>query len=82
MAYLGPAFEAVRGAKLFSRPGERESWPFAIQVRLPRLGVLGRMGTIDIDARTGEVLPLTHFSWYHPCISSIEWKKYKDDLQA
>jgi hypothetical protein len=35
-------------------------WQFAIQVRLPRLGVLGIMGTLDVDAQTGEVIPLTH----------------------
>jgi hypothetical protein len=35
-------------------------WQFAIQVRLPRLGVLGIMGTIDVDARTGKVIPLSH----------------------
>jgi hypothetical protein len=35
-------------------------WQFLIQVRLPRLGVLGKLGTLDVDARTGEVIPLTH----------------------
>ena len=35
-------------------------WQFAIQVRLPRLGVLGIMGTLDVDAQSGEVTPLTH----------------------
>lgn len=34
-------------------------WQFAIQVRLPRLGLLGIMGTLDVDAQTGEVIPLT-----------------------
>jgi hypothetical protein len=35
-------------------------WQFTIQVRLPRLGILGLMGTLDVDARTGEVIPLTN----------------------
>jgi hypothetical protein len=34
-------------------------WQFSIEVRLPRLGVLGIMGAIDVDAQTGEVIPLT-----------------------
>lgn len=41
-------------------PLARPIWQFAIQVRLPRLGVLGIMGTLDVDAQSGEVIPLTH----------------------
>jgi hypothetical protein len=41
-------------------PVARPLWQFSIEVRLPRLGVLGSMGTIDVDAQTGEVVPLTH----------------------
>ena len=41
-------------------PLARPIWQFAIQVRLPRLGVLGIMGTLDVDAQSGEVTPLTH----------------------
>jgi hypothetical protein len=41
-------------------PLARPIWQFSIQVRLPRLGVVGIMGTIDVDARTGEVIPLTN----------------------
>jgi hypothetical protein len=40
-----------------SRPGA--VWQFLIQVRLPQLGVLGKLGILDVDARTGEVIPLT-----------------------
>ena len=41
-------------------PLARPLWQFSIQVRLPRLGVLGILGTIDVDAQTGEVMQLTH----------------------
>ncbi|HMN26648.1 MAG TPA: hypothetical protein PKE45_00730 [Caldilineaceae bacterium] len=41
-------------------PLVRPIWQFSIQVRLPRLGVLGIMGTLDVDAQSGEVIPLTH----------------------
>jgi hypothetical protein len=41
-------------------PLARPLWQFSIQVRLPRLGVLGIMGAIDVDAQSGEVMPLTH----------------------
>ena len=41
-------------------PLARPIWQFTIQVRLPRLGVLGLMGTLDVDAQTGEVIPLTN----------------------
>jgi hypothetical protein len=41
-------------------PLARPLWQFAIQVRLPRLGILGIMGTLDVDAQTGEVTPLTN----------------------
>jgi hypothetical protein len=34
-------------------------WRFAVQVRLPRLGVLGITGGIDVDAQSGEVVPLS-----------------------
>jgi hypothetical protein len=40
-------------------PLARPIWQFSIEVRLPRLGALGIMGTIDVDAQTGEVIPLT-----------------------
>lgn len=41
-------------------PLAQPMWQFTIQVRLPRLGVLGLMGTLDVDAKTGEVIPLTN----------------------
>lgn len=33
-------------------------WQFAIRFGLPRLGELGILGTLDVDARTGEPIPL------------------------
>jgi hypothetical protein len=40
-------------------PLARPLWQFSVQVRLPGLGVIGSMGAIDVDAQTGEVIPLT-----------------------
>ncbi len=34
-------------------------WQFAIRFGLPRLGELGMLGTLDVDAQTGQPLPLT-----------------------
>jgi len=34
-------------------------WQFAIRFGLPRLGELGILGTLDVDAQTGKPLPLT-----------------------
>jgi hypothetical protein len=60
-SYLGMEvslfYSATNGVYI---PLERPIWQFAIQVRLPRLGVLGILGTLDVDARTGDVIPLTH----------------------
>jgi hypothetical protein len=41
-------------------PLARPLWQFLIRVRLPRLGTLGLLGTLDVDAQTGEVIPLTN----------------------
>lgn len=41
-------------------PLVRPIWQFAIRFGLPNRGELGILGTIDIDARTSEVLPLTN----------------------
>jgi hypothetical protein len=41
-------------------PLARPVWQFSIEVRLPKLGALGIMGAIDVDAQSGEVIPLTH----------------------
>ena len=41
-------------------PLARPLWQFLLQVRLPRLGMLGILGTLDVDAQTGEVILLTH----------------------
>jgi hypothetical protein len=34
-------------------------WRFSVQVRLPKRGVLGVIGVIEVDAKTGEVIRLT-----------------------
>ena len=41
-------------------PLARPIWQFAIRFSLPRLGELGILGTIDVDAHSGEVIPLTN----------------------
>jgi hypothetical protein len=50
-------YSAVEGIFV---PLAQPIWQFLIEVQLPRLGILGRLGTIDVDAQTGEVIPLTH----------------------
>ena len=40
-------------------PLARPIWQFAIRFSLPRLGELGILGTLDVDARAGEIIPLT-----------------------
>lgn len=40
-------------------PLARPIWQFAIRFNLPRLGELGILGTLDVDARSGEIIPLT-----------------------
>jgi hypothetical protein len=42
-------------------PLDRPLWQFALRFGLPRLGELGILGTLDVDARTGEPLPLTRY---------------------
>lgn len=53
--YVGISFGAVAGVFI---PLTVPIWQFAIEFRLPRLGKLGIMGTIDVNAETGEPLPL------------------------
>lgn len=50
-------YSAVEGIFV---PLARPIWQFLIEVQLPRLGILGRLGTLDVDAQTGDVIPLTH----------------------
>jgi hypothetical protein len=50
-------YSAVEGIFV---PLAQPIWQFSIEVQLPRLGILGRMGTIDVDAQNGEAIPLTH----------------------
>jgi len=40
-------------------PLARPVWQFAIRLRLPKLGELGIMGTVDVDAQTGDVIRIT-----------------------
>jgi hypothetical protein len=40
-------------------PLARPIWQFAIRFGLPRLGELGILGTLDVDAQTGKPIPLT-----------------------
>lgn len=53
---VGISFGAVTGVFI---PMTEPIWQFAIEFRLPRLGRLGIMGTIDVDAQTGDPLSLT-----------------------
>ncbi len=53
---VGVAFGAVAGVYI---PLTIPVWQFTIEFRLPRLGQLAFMGTIDIDAETGHPLPLS-----------------------
>jgi hypothetical protein len=41
-------------------PMARPIWQFAIRFRLPRMGELGILGTLDVDAQTGEPIALTN----------------------
>lgn len=41
-------------------PLRRPIWQFAIRFGLPRLGELGILGTLDVEAQTGKPIPLTH----------------------
>lgn len=40
-------------------PMARPVWQFAIRFKLPRMGELGILGTLDVDAQTGEPIALT-----------------------
>jgi hypothetical protein len=53
---VGIPFGAVMGVYI---PIGAPIWQFAIEFHLPRLGRLAIMGTIDVDAQTGEPIPLT-----------------------
>jgi hypothetical protein len=54
--HVGIAFGAVAGVYV---PLATPVWQFAIEFRLPRLGLLGIMGTLDINTETGDPLPLS-----------------------
>jgi hypothetical protein len=41
-------------------PLVRPVWQFAIRFGMPRFGELGLLGTLDVDAQTGEPIPLTN----------------------
>jgi len=40
-------------------PLERPVWQFLVEIRLPQTGAIGVFGLIDVDARSGAVIPLT-----------------------
>ena len=40
-------------------PLEHPLWQFSIRFRLPRIGEIKPLGIIDVDALTGEAMPLT-----------------------
>jgi hypothetical protein len=52
---VGIAFGAIEGVFV---PLEHPIWQFAIQFHLPRLGQLGVMGIVDVNAQTGDPIPL------------------------
>lgn len=52
---VGIPFGAIDGIFI---PMKRPIWQFAIEFHLPRYGRLGIMGTIDVDAETGQPVPL------------------------
>ena len=52
---VGIPFGAVAGVFI---PLATPIWQFAIEFHLPRLGRLGIMGTIDVNAETGEPISL------------------------
>ena len=52
---VGIPFGAIEGIFV---PLELPVWQFAIQFNLPRFGRLGIMGTIDVNAETGQPIPL------------------------
>ncbi|HRW08047.1 MAG TPA: hypothetical protein P5121_23255 [Caldilineaceae bacterium] len=67
--HVGVAFGAAAGVYI---PLTTPVWQFAIEFRLPRMGQLGIMGTIDINIETGSPLPL----------SATEIRKIQDRANA
>ena len=51
LSYAGPKPELVLG--------ERLVWRFPAMLALPAYGEIGPIGTIDVDAATGDILPLS-----------------------
>jgi hypothetical protein len=41
-------------------PLDRPIWQFLVELRLPRTGTVGIFGMLDVDACSGEVIPLTN----------------------
>ncbi|MFN8494436.1 MAG: hypothetical protein U0350_42945 [Caldilineaceae bacterium] len=54
--YVG--LQAIATSALFV-PLERPVWQFLIEVHLPTRGAIGVFGLLDVDARSGEVIPLS-----------------------
>jgi hypothetical protein len=38
--------------------GDRPYWKLAVNLHLPGIGYIGQVGTITVDATTGDVIPL------------------------
>ncbi len=55
--YVG--LQAIATSALFV-PLERPVWQFLIEVHLPNRGAIGVLGLLDVDARSGEVIPLSN----------------------
>jgi hypothetical protein len=53
--HVGFFFTPVDGIFI---PLDRPVWQFSLQFRLPHSGNLGLLDTIDVDAQTGNVIPL------------------------
>lgn len=53
---LGLHYSAIDGQLVAQ---DQPVWQFAIRFRLPRRGAVGTVGTLSVDARTGDPLPLT-----------------------
>lgn len=54
--YVSMTLHAVEPALLL---GEQPLWRLALEMRLRKLGAVARLGVIDVDATTGDVIPLS-----------------------
>jgi hypothetical protein len=54
--YVSMTLHAVEPVLLL---GEQPLWRLALEMRLRKLGPVARLGVIDVDAMTGDVIPLS-----------------------